>query len=56
MTEKLLTGTLSLNTNKLSQIGTFFVKIGKKCILLAFGTGPFMGPGYIGRNIPEIDS
>ena len=30
----------------------FFIKIGKNTYFLALGTGPFMGPGYIGRKIP----
>ena len=31
-----------------------FIKIGKNTYILALGMGPFMGPGYIGRNIPGL--
>ena len=39
----------------LSQIWDFFHQNWKKnAYFLALGTGPFMGPGYIGRQIPEL--
>ena len=31
----------------------FFYQNWEKYILICIGTGPFMGPGYIGRKIPE---
>ena len=40
-----------LLTNFSSLIGNFFINIGKNIYFFALGMGPFMGPGYIGRQI-----
>ena len=42
------------NLGNFSQTGNVFIKIGKIAYFLALRTGPFMGPRYIGRKIPDI--